>query len=121
MSDWSEGKKYGPSYEALTREQLLGDGKGVNQILDSLRLPGISAARRLNAAKEAVKRHEDPPEDIVPAILRALEDSEKADIGEGNWLSGKSELLQQVYEYFDDLRAHHLKLKSEKDKDEKKA
>ena len=126
MQDWTEGRRYGPKFASMSRADVLaranvrGEDGPLWLVLGALQIPGASAARRINAAKDAIISGDDPPEDIVSAVLKALQDNEKSDIGQGQWLGRGSEMLQSVDDYLQDLKRHYRDLESAKDKIEKK-
>lgn len=116
----SEEKKFGPSYKLVTRNELLGENGPLHQVLNALKIPGASAARRLNTAKGNVIARQDLPEDVVAAVIKALDDPEKTDIGAGNWWGAGSEVLEQIEDYLLDLKTTYTEAKSEKKAEEKK-
>jgi len=116
----SEEKKFGPSHKLVSRDELLGENGPLHSVLNALKIPGASAARRLNTAKGNVIARQDLPEDVVSAVIKALDDPKDTDIGEGNWWGGGSEVLEQIEDYLLDLKTKYTEAKSEKKAEEKK-
>jgi hypothetical protein len=116
----SEDRKFGPAHRLVSRDELLGENGPLHQVLNALKIPGASAARRLNTAKGNVIARQDLPEDVVASVIKAMDDPKDTDIGEGNWNGFASEVLEAIEDYLLDLKTKYTEAKSEKKAEEKK-
>ena len=120
MTDWTEGRTYGPEFARVTRGEILGSHGKLMEVIQNIRFPGSTSARRLNAAKSDIIKGKDLPEDLVSSVLKSLTDPDKADLGDGVWIGRASELLEQVEDYLLDLKRFYRDEETRKQKEEKK-